>query len=67
MQSLVNPEQQVPTHMNLLEILNHLQMGNSLQGSDFGDDFYFEELSGSSKATPRAIVESLPVRFITQD
>ncbi len=41
MQSLGHPQQQAPTHMNLLEILNQIQMGNQLQMSDFDDDLYF--------------------------
>lgn len=57
--------------MNLLEILNHIQMGNHLHGAgemagieDINLDAQFQTMV---KATPKAIVESLPVRTITEE
>ena len=60
-----------PTHMNLLEILNHIQ-NNHMHGpvdiSSLDERFLADQLAGTFvKATPRAIVESLPVRTITEE
>ena len=57
--------------MNLLEILNHIQ-NNHMHGpvdiSSLDERFFADQLAGSFvKATPRAIVESLPVRTITEE
>ena len=60
-----------PTHMNLLEILNHIQhnhMHGGVDVSNMDEQFLANHFAGSFvKATPKAIVESLPIRTITQE
>ena len=53
------------THMNLLDILSQIQMGS--HGEMSMDELHMaNQIASMSKATPRAIVESLPVRTITE-
>lgn len=66
MQSLGVGSNSRPGHMNLLEILNHIQMGSQLHHQSSHDDG-FDPFGAYSRATPRAIVESLPIRVITQE
>merc|ERR1712060_323195 len=51
------------THMSLYEILNHMNMGQP-PTHDSDDPF---GMVAMTRATPRGIVESLPVRTITQE
>jgi hypothetical protein len=43
MQSLGHHHSRPSTHMNLLEILNHIQMGSHLHGGDMGDELYLTD------------------------
>ena len=57
--------------MNLLEILNHIQsnhMHGGVDVSNLDERFLADHFVGSFvKATPKAIVESLPVRTISEE